>query len=87
MSSVAVIQGDGAGSGQRLNDVGARLAVRCAQKAGFHIGCLVHLGQVAGRVVGYNIASSGTFYGALFPLLVETELGIAKCSLLEVSRD
>lgn len=87
MSSVAVIQGDGAGSGQRPNDGGARRAVRCAQEAGFHVGCRVHLGQVAGRVVGYNIARSGVYFGGLFPLLVETELGIAKCSLLEVSRD
>lgn len=86
MSSVAVIDGNGAGSGQRLIDGGARLAVRSAQEAGFHIGCLVHLGQVAGRVVGYNIARSGAYYGAFFPLLIETELGIAKCSLSEVSR-
>lgn len=87
MGSVAVIQGRGAGSNRHLSEVGAHRAVRSAQEAGFHIGCLVHLGKVAGRVVGYNIASSGAYFGALFPLVVETELGIAKCSLLEVSRD
>lgn len=86
MGSVAVIQGSGAGSGQRLNG-GARFAVRTAQEAGFHIGCAVHLGQVPGRIVGYNIARSGIYFGDFFPLLVETELGIAKCSLSEVSRD
>lgn len=87
MSSVAVIQGSGAGSGQRLNDEGARLAVRSAQQAGYRIGCAVHLGQVAGRVVGYNIARCGAYFGMFFPLLVETDLGIVKCSLTEVSRD
>lgn len=87
MDSVAVIQGGANGSSQRLRESGARLAVRLAQEAGYRIGCLVHLGSVPGRVVGYNIARRGTYYGMLFPLLVETTLGTVKCSLAEVSRD
>jgi hypothetical protein len=39
---------------------------------------------VCGSVIGYNIASSGRFGGASYPLLVETEFGIAKCSMTEV---
>lgn len=86
MDPVAVIEGSGNGSRQRLVE-GAGLAVRLAQEAGYRIGCLVHLGRVPGRVVGYNIARRGTYYGMLFPLLVETTFGTVKCSLAEVTRD
>ena len=86
MDSVAVIEGSGDRTGQRLAD-GAGLAVRLAQEAGYRIGCLVHLGHVPGRVVGYNIARQGAYYGMLFPLLVETTFGTVKCSLAEVTRD
>lgn len=86
MDSVAVIEGSGSGSRQGLAG-GAGLAVRLAQEAGYRIGCLVHLGHVPGRVVGYNIARRGAYYGMLFPLLVETNLGTVKCSLAEVTRD
>ena len=59
-------------------------SIHRAIDAGFRIGRRVRIGRVCGSVIGYNIASSGRFGGASYPLLVETEFGIAKCSMLEV---
>ncbi|WP_345794945.1 hypothetical protein AAG895_07900 [Thauera sp. JM12B12] len=53
--------------------------------AGYHVGSTVRIGQVPGSVIGYNISNFGRFSGASYPLLVETEYGIAKCSTREVS--
>ena len=41
--------------------------------------------NVPGSVIGYNISNFGRFSGASYPLLVETEYGIAKCSMRELS--
>lgn len=60
-------------------------SIRRAIDAGFRIGRRVRIGRVPGSVIGYNIANSGRFRGACYPLLVETEFGIAKCSMKEVS--
>lgn len=60
-------------------------AVHNAIHAGFAIGSPVHLGHVAGRIVGYNIGAFGRYTGAGFPLLVRTEFGIAKCSVSELT--
>lgn len=60
-------------------------SIRRAIAAGFRIGRRVRIGRVPGSVIGYNIANSGRFRGACYPLLVETEFGIAKCSMKEVS--
>jgi hypothetical protein len=53
--------------------------------AGFHVGRPVRIGQVDGRIVGYNIGHFGLFSGKDYPLLVRTRYGIAKCSLAEVA--
>jgi len=53
--------------------------------AGFRIGKPVRIGQVDGRIVGYNIGHFGLFRGKDYPLLVRTRYGTAKCSLAEVA--
>ena len=45
----------------------------------------VRLARVPGSVIGYNISNFGRFSGASYPLLVETEYGVTKCSMREVS--
>jgi hypothetical protein len=59
--------------------------VSSAIQAGFRIGKLVRIGQVDGRIVGYNIGHFGLFRGKDYPLLVRTRYGTAKCSLAEVA--
>lgn len=59
-------------------------AIHVAIVAGLVIGRQVKLGVVRGIVIGYNIARSGSYPGMSYPLLVKTELGIAKCRLDEV---
>lgn len=60
-------------------------AIHRAMDAGYRIGRAVRLGSVPGRLIGYNISNFGRFSGASYPLLVETEYGVAKCSMREVS--
>lgn len=60
-------------------------AVNAAIKLGFVVGREVLVGTVPGLVVGYNIASFGSFTGNAFPLVVRTALGVTKCALDEVS--
>ena len=60
-------------------------SIHRAIDAGFRIGRRVRIGRVPGSVIGYNIANSGRFGGAAYPLLVETEYGVTKCSMREVS--
>lgn len=60
-------------------------AIHSAIDAGYRIGRAVRLGSVPGSVIGYNISNFGRFSGASYPLLVETEYGIAKCSMRELS--
>lgn len=67
------------------HESGAFDSIHAAIHAGFAIGCDVHLGQVTGQVVGYNIGGYGRYTGVHYPLLVRTEFGLAKCSLSEVS--
>ncbi|ATE62581.1 hypothetical protein [Thauera sinica] len=64
---------------------GVEQSVDCAIRAGFRIGRRVRIGRIPGAVVGYNISRFGRFCGASYPLLVETEFGVAKCSLHEVA--
>ena len=59
-------------------------AIHDALRSGHRIGRPVMVGAVRGTVIGYNIARRGRYLGSRFPLLVETELGVAKCSLNEV---
>ncbi|MBU1236462.1 MAG: hypothetical protein KJ634_10675 [Gammaproteobacteria bacterium] len=51
---------------------------------GLAIGRAVKIGAVRGVVIGYNIARDGNFPGTRYPLLVKTELGVAKFGLDEV---
>jgi hypothetical protein len=67
------------------NTHGIGYTVANAIQAGFRIGKLVRIGQVDGRIVGYNIGHFGLFRGKDYPLLVRTRYGIAKCSLAEVA--
>lgn len=67
---------------RECSQIGA--AVHMAVGRGLTIGRQVKLGVVRGIVIGYNIARRGRYPGSRFPLLVKTELGIAKCCLDEV---
>jgi hypothetical protein len=60
-------------------------AVNAAIKLGFVVGREVLVGKVPGLVVGYNIASYGSFTGNAYPLVVRTALGVTKCAVDEVS--
>ena len=62
-------------------------AVHVAIVKGYTVGKRVVIGNVEGRVIGYNIASSGDYPGATYPLVVNTPYGISKCALIEVSLD
>jgi hypothetical protein len=59
--------------------------VNAAIKLGFVVGREVLVGKVPGLVVGYNIASYGSFTGNAYPLVVRTALGVTKCAVDEVS--
>jgi hypothetical protein len=59
-------------------------AVNAAIKLGFVVGREVLVGKVPGLVVGYNIASFGSFTGNAYPLVVRTALGVTKCAVDEV---
>lgn len=78
MFAVTIIHG--AGANLRRGTCGVEWAIGGALRAGFRIGCRVHIGAVEGRIVGFNIAGLGIYHGALYPLLVATEFGLAKCS-------
>jgi hypothetical protein len=54
-------------------------AVSAAIRRGFQVGRAVAIGAVRGEIIGFNIAAFGRFVGTRFPLLVRTELGLAKC--------
>jgi hypothetical protein len=53
--------------------------VQSAIRQGFVIGREVLIGKIPGVVVGYNIGAFGKFVGATYPLVIRTELGVAKC--------
>ncbi|MDR0716708.1 MAG: hypothetical protein LBF50_04740 [Azoarcus sp.] len=75
--------GDGALNRASAPNIGHTVAN--AIHAGFRIGQPVRIGQVDGRIVGYNIGHFGLFSGKDYPLLVRTRYGTAKCSLAEVA--
>jgi len=62
-------------------------AVQVAIAKGYTVGKTVLIGNVEGRVIGYNIASDGDYPGTTYPLVVHTPYGISKCALIEVSLD
>ena len=84
-SKLVVMDGDRCSDKQGRCHGGAEQAVRHAIRAGFRVGRAVRIGRVSGRVVGYNIGARGRFSGACYPLVVETALGIAKCSEAELT--
>ena len=60
-------------------------AVNAAIKLGFVVGREVLVGTVPGLVVGYNIASFGSFVSNACPLVIRTASGVTKCAVDEVS--
>jgi hypothetical protein len=58
--------------------------IHLAVRRGLTIGSAVKIGLVRGIVIGYNIAGRGRYPGLRYPLLIKTELGIAKFGLDEV---
>lgn len=83
-----VRKGSRPGNGQRdcePSDRNVGSAVNAAIKLGFVVGREVLVGKVPGLVVGYNIASFGSFTGNVYPLVVRTAMGVTKCALDEVS--
>jgi hypothetical protein len=74
------IQQDSERSGRAIGS-----AVNAAIKLGFVVGREVLVGNIPGLVVGYNIASFGSFIGNAYPLVVRTALGVTKCAVDEVS--
>ncbi|MGB0126832.1 MAG: hypothetical protein WBP72_04270 [Rhodocyclaceae bacterium] len=78
MFAITIIHG--AGANLRRGKGGVQWAIGGALRAGFRIGSQVQIGAIEGRIVGFNIASQGIYHGALYPLLVATEFGMAKCS-------
>lgn len=65
---------------------GVEQAVTHAIHAGYGIGQRVRIGHVYGEVIAYNIGNFGSFNGALYPLVIETEFGPVKCGLDELAR-
>lgn len=59
-------------------------AVYTAKRTGYVIGRKVRIGVVTGVIVGYNIARCGDFEGSRYPLLVQTDFGVAKCAATEL---
>lgn len=59
-------------------------AVYAAKRTGYVIGRRVRIGVVTGVIVGYNIARCGDFEGSRYPLLVQTDFGVAKCAATEL---
>ena len=70
--------------GRRTPDRNTGSAVNAAIKLGFVVGREVLVGTVPGLVVGYNIASFGSFAGSAYPLVAPTATGVTKCALDEV---
>ncbi len=77
--------------GHRKENVGqgwrraVETVIHAAIDAGFRIGQQVRIGRVRGSIVGYNIGATGRYSGDRYPLLVDTEFGVTKCSLHEVT--
>jgi len=84
MEALRVIDGDKKETGRAPDHEGIAQAVAAARRAGFCLGRQVILGTVPGTIVGYNIAGYGAFCGLLYPLLVATDLGVAKCHPIEL---
>lgn len=78
-----LIQGNRRG-GSSTGAASVASAVRSAKRHGFFVGARVRIGRVEGEVIGYNVGAEGLYPGAFFPLLVQTDLGPAKCGLTEV---
>lgn len=84
MFALTIIQGEQCARRREAATGAVRAAVRSARHLGLVVGRRVRLGSITGRVIGYNIAAAGVYPGAVFPLLVATEYGVAKCSTDEI---
>jgi hypothetical protein len=85
MIALNLIAGTGQGTHhQAIAPAAIELAVASAIKQGFKLGCHVVIGTVCGKIIGFNIAAFGNYAGTRFPLLVGTDLGVAKCSANEL---
>jgi hypothetical protein len=84
MSALSVIDGDKKAAGHTAARDAIAEAVAAARRVGFSIGREVMLGAIPGTIIGYNIAGFGEFDGLLYPLLVATDLGMAKCHPIEL---
>lgn len=60
------------------------MLIHLAMERGLAVDRTVKIGTVRGIVIGYNIARDGNYPGTRYPLLVKTELGVAKFGLDEV---
>ncbi len=80
---LSVINGDG-----RCRTLRRKIVpdvMRRVLKIGYTIGRKVKIGTVFGVVIGYNIGEGGEFPFWSFPLLIATDMGVAKCSPSEVT--
>lgn len=85
MCALSVISGDRHSDHKPLTCDTIGASIRRALAGGFMIGRRVRMGRVGGTVIGFNIASHGRYYGAHYPLLVQTRFGVAKCRIDELS--
>lgn len=86
-TQLVVVEGDRNAPDPRHWHGSIEHAIASVIQDGFLIGRRVHIGQIEGSVVGYNIGTFGRFHGDEYPLLIETPFGITKCSPLEVCAD
>jgi hypothetical protein len=85
MIALNLIAGTGQGMHhQEVAPAAIKLAVASAIRQGFKLGCNVAIGSICGKIIGFNIAAFGEYAGKRFPLLVVTDLGVAKCSANEL---
>lgn len=81
---LSLISTGGGGRTRQLQHRMCQAAVKKAHAAGFFSGKKVMIGNVQGTIVGYNVGGWGLYPGWLYPLLVDTPLGLDKCKLEEV---
>ena len=84
MARLMAIIGDSGPGGRGIYAQCVATAVKTAQGMGFCVGAKVLIGTVPGRVIGHNITRVGRFAGTSYPVLVQTELGMVKCSIEEL---
>ena len=80
MNHMNLIAGEGRGGASRFDTAQAiENAVDEAMRRGYKVGRRVAIGSIPGEIIGYNISRHGRYIGSRYPLIVETDYGIAKC--------